>query len=191
LKAGLNKPTLIVGGIVVILLASAAYVSGRLLTGQGLAWLSQSGQGVSLDGGNSNGVHIDRGDVRPAKELPQAPADIDGIFDYRQDNSIFVGTGNFNVRVQADQSGKVETGSHYDGPLVEVVVTSQTAVYEDVTMQQFNGPPADGQKIQQVLESGSLDDMVESSGITVWGKRTGDRIIADVLVYLSPVFKRK
>jgi len=186
----MKKPTLIIGGIIVLLLTGAAYVGGRLLNGQGLPWLSLGGQGF-FPGGNSNGVRIDRSDIRPAKELPQTPADVDGIFDHRQDNSIFVGTGNFNVRVQADQSGKVETGSHYDGPLVEVVVTSQTKVYEDVTMQQYNGPPPDGQKIQQVLEPGSLDSIGESSGVTIWGKKTGDRIIADILVYLSPVFKRK
>ena len=186
----MKKPTLIIGGIIVLLLTGAAYVGGRLLNGQGLPWLSLGGQGF-FPGGNSNGVRIDRSDIRPAKELPQTPADVDGIFDHRQDNSIFVGTGNFNVRVQADQSGKVETGSHYDGPLGEVVVTSQTKVYEDVTMQQYNGPPPEGQKIQQVLEPGSLDSIGESSGVTIWGKKTGDRIIADILVYLSPVFKRK
>jgi len=186
----MKKPTLIIGGIIVLLLTGAAYIGGRLLNGQGLPWLSLGGQGFS-PGGNTNGVRIDRGDIQPAKELPQTPADVDGIFDHRQDNSIFVGTGNFTVRVQTDKSGKVETGSHYDGPLVEIVVTSQTSVYQDVTMQQFNGPPPEGQKIQQVLESGSLDEIGESSGIMVWGKKTGDRIIANILVYISPVLKRK
>jgi hypothetical protein len=178
-----------IGGIIlIILLAGAAFVGARMLNGQELPGISP---GMFLGGGNSNGVRIDRGEIQPAKELPQTPADVDGIFDHRQDNSLFVGTGNFTVRVQADRSGKAETASHFDGPLIEIVVTSQTAVYEDVTMQQFNGPPPEGQKIQQVLELGSLDGIGESSGITVWGKKTGDRVIADVLVYLSPVFKRK
>lgn len=187
----MKRTTLIIGGIVVFLLAGAAYVGGQWLNGQGLSWLSLGGQPFSLGGNIGNGGRIDRGDIQPAKELPQTPADIDGIFDHRQDNSIFVGTGNFNVRVQADKSGKVETASHYDGSLIEIVITSQTAIYEDVTMQQFNGPPPEGQKIQQVLESGSLANIGESSGITVWGKKTGDRVIADILVYQSPVFKRK
>ena len=185
----MKKPTPIFAGIVLILLlAGAVFIGARLLNGQGLPGISP---GMFLGGGNGNSVRIDRGDIQPAKELPQTPADVDGIFDHRQDNSIFVGTGNFNVRVQADKSGKVETGSHYDGPLIEVVVTSQTKVYEDVTMQQFNRSPPEGQKIQQVLETGSLDNLVESSGITVWGKKTGDRVIANILVYLSPVFRRK
>jgi hypothetical protein len=184
-----KNPRLMIGGVIlIILLAGAVFVGARMLNGQGLPGISP---GMFLGGGNSNGVRIDRDDIQPAKELPQAPADVDGIFDHRQDNSLFVGTGNFSVRVQADKSGKVETGSHYDGPLIEVVVTAQTTVYEDVTMQQFNGPPPEGQKIQQVLEPGSLDGISQSSGLTIWGKRTGDRIIADVLVYLSPVFKRK
>lgn len=180
---------LVIGGItLIILLAGAAFVGARMFNGQGLPGISP---GMFLAGSNRNGVHIERDDIQPAKELPQTPADVDGIFDHRQDNSIFVGTGNFAVRIQADGSGKVETGSHYDGPLIEIVVTSQTKIYEDVTMQQFNGPPPEGQKIQQVLEPGSSDGIGESSGVTVWGKKTGDRIIADVLVYLSPVFKRK
>jgi len=185
----MKKLILIIGGIILILfLASSAFVGARLLDGQGLPGIPSS---RFLGGGNSNGVHISRSDIRPAKELPPTLADVDGIFDHRQDNSIFVGTGNFAVRVQADESGKVETASHYDGPLIEIVVTSQTTVYEDVTMQQFNGPPPDGHKIQQVLEPSSLDGISESSGITVWGKKTGNRIIANVLVYLSPFFKRK
>ena len=185
----MKKPKLMIGGVIlIILLAGAAFVGARLLNGQGLPGISP---GMFLGGGTSNGVRIDRGDIQPAKELPQTPADVDGIFDHRQDQSIFVGTGNFTVRVQADKSGKVETASHYDGPAIEVVVTSQTTLYEDVTIRQFNGPSPGGQKIQQVLESGSLDGIGESSGITVWGKKTGDRILADVVVYLIPVFKRK
>src|SRR5689334_2238730 len=98
----MEKPTLIIGGIIVLLLTGAAYVGGRLLNGQGLPWLPIGGQGFSPEG-NSNGARIDHGDIQPAKELPQTPADVEGIFDHRQDNSIFVGTGNFNLRVQAGQ----------------------------------------------------------------------------------------
>ena len=185
----MKHPKLMIGEMILIILFSgAAFVGARMLNGQGLPGISP---GMVLGDGNSNGVRIDRDDIQPAKELPQTPAEVDGIFDHRQDNSIYVGTGNFAVRVQADKSGKVETASHYDGPLIEIVVTSQTTLYEDVTMQPFNGAPPEGQKIQQVLEPGSLDSIGESSGITVWGKKTGDRIIADVLVYFSPVFKRK
>jgi hypothetical protein len=58
-------------------------------------------------------------------------------------------------------------------------------------MRQFDGPPPEGQKIQQTVEEGSLDDVGQSSMLTVWGKKTGDRFIAEVLVYSPPAFIKK
>jgi hypothetical protein len=136
-------------------------------------------------------VRINLDDIQPAKELPQVPADVRGLFDHRQDNSIFIGTGKVTVGVERDQSGKVETSSHHDGPVVEVVVTAQTKIFKDVTMGQFDGPPPEGQKIQQVLESGSSDEIGQASLITVWGKKTGDRFIAEIVVYSPPGFTTK
>ncbi len=156
----MKKTILITGGIVMLalLLAGAAFVGGRLFNGQGLA------------GRSSNG----RLDIQPAEELPLASADVGGMFDHRQDNSIFVSTG------------KITTG-----PTVEVVVTSQTTIYYDVTFRQFTGRPPQGQKIQQVVEPGSLDGIGQDSAILVWGRKTGDRFIADVLVYEPPAFSIK
>jgi len=74
---------------------------------------------------------------------------------------------------------------------VEIVVTSQTKIYKDVTMRQFNGPPPEGQKIQQIVEPGSTDEIGQASLLTVWGKKTGDRFIAEVLLYSPPGFATK
>ncbi len=90
------------------------------------------------------------------------------------------------MTVMKDQSGQVHTSASHSGPVVEVVVTSQTKVYKDVTMNQFNGPPPQGQTIQQVVEPGSLDEVGPDSTLTVWGRQTGDRYIADVLVFTPP-----
>ncbi len=190
----MKKPILVIGGIVglVLLLAGAAYVGGRLLNGQGLPGFSLGGPGMFLGGGNGKQqVRINSKDFIPAKELPQTAAIAKGVFVRRQDNSIFVGTGNIRLSVQKDRSGNVQSSADHDGPTVEVVVTGQTTVYEDVTMQQFDGPPPQGQKIQQVVQPGSLDGLGDSSVITVWGRKTGDRIIADVLVYSAPAFIKK
>jgi hypothetical protein len=183
----MKKRILIIGGIVVLvlLLAGAAFVGGQLVNGQGLPGLS-SGPEVSTGPGGQMSVRIKPGDIQPAKELPQTPADVRGLFDHRKDNSIFVGTGNVTMAVTKDQSGNVQTSASHSGPIVEVVVSPQTKVYRDVTMQQFNGPPPAGQKIQQVVEPGSQDEVGQYSTITAWGKKTGDRIIADVLVYTPP-----
>ncbi len=190
----MKKPVYIIGGIVllVLLLAGAAYVGGRLLNGQGLPGFSAGGPGMFLGGGNGKQqVRFSSKDFLPAKELPQTPALAKGVFVRRQDNSIFVGTGNVRLTVQKDNSGNVQSSADHDGPTVEVVVTGQTTIYEDVTMQQFSGPPPQGQKIQQVVQPGSLDGLGDSSTITVWGRKTGDRIIADVLVYSAPAFIKK
>ncbi len=176
----MKKRILIIGGILVLvaLLAGAAFVGGQLLTGQGLTTLASSGGGHHPD-------------FQPAKELPQTPANAEGIFDHRKDNSLFVGTGRVRKVPQTDQSGDVTVSLTHDGPTVEVVVTPQTTVYKDVTMQQYNGgrpPPRDSGTItvRQVVEPGSPDEISENCQIAVWGNKTGDRLIASTLVYWPP-----
>src|SRR6266508_3197058 len=190
----MKKNILITSGIVVLVLvlAGAAYIGARLLNGQGLPGLSSGGPQVFTNPDGGQTVRINSDDIQPAKELPQTPADVRGVFDHRQDNSIFIGTGQVSISVGVDdKTGEAQTSSSHDGPTVGVVVTTQTKIYQDVTMSQFNGPPPEGQKIQQVLEEGSLDEIGQASMITVWGKKTGDRFIADVLVYTSPDFVTK
>ncbi len=188
----MKKSILIIGGVIlIVLLAGAAFIGARLLNGQGLPLVSSGGPIVSLGKGGENSVRINADDIQPAKELPKIPADVRGLFDHRQDNSLFIGTGKVTIGVKRDQAGNVEPPSSHDGPVVEVVVTAQTKVYRDVTMKQFNGPPPQGQKIKQVLEEGSLDEVGQASMLTVWGKKTGDRFIAEILVYSPPAFTTK
>ncbi len=192
--AGSRKKGILIGtgvGVLILLLAGAAFIGGRLLNGQGLPGLSSGGPIFSIGPGGGKSIRFSPGDILPAKELPQTPADVSGLFDHRQNNSFFVGTGNFTMRVMKDQSGQVHTSASHSGPVVEVVVTNQTKIYKDVTMQQFNGPPPQGQKIQQVVQPGSLDEIGQSSMMTVWARKTGDRYIADVLVYSPPAFITK
>ncbi len=185
----MKKRILIIGGIVVLVavLAGAAFVGAQLLAGQGQPGVSSGVQVFTGPGGGTAFRTRNIDNRQPAKELPQTPADARGVFDHRQDNSIFVGTGNATFTAQKDQSGHVQISSSHDGPTVEVVVTPQTIVYKDVTLQQYIGKPHPNGRVQQVVEPGSLDDLSTSSTITAWGKKTGDRIVADVLVYLVPV----
>jgi hypothetical protein len=175
----MKKRILIAGGIVVlvVLLAGAAFVGGQLLTEQGLP-------GQASSGGNGRNQNI------PAKELPQTPADVSGVFDHRQDNSIFVGTGQVGKMATTDQSGQVHFSLTHTGPTIEVVVSPQTKVYRDVTSQQYTDQQLRNESVQQVVEPGSLDEVGQPSIVTAWGKKTGNRIIADVLVYTPPPVQR-
>ncbi len=192
----MKKRILIVSGVVVLVLvvAAAAFVGGQLLNGQGLpAGASSDGSKMMLSTNGPGGKGNVSFQLQPAKELPQVPADAQGIFDHRQDNRIFVGTGNVRMAVMKDQSGNVTTSASHTGPTVEVIVSPRTTVYRDVTLKQFNGEPPSGMNtVQQVVETGSLDEVGQNSNITAWGKKTGDRIDADVLVYTpSPVLQAR
>ncbi len=175
----MSKRILIIGGalLFVVLLAGAAFVGGQLLNGQGLSGLGLAGGPGSKPGANVNVI-------QPAKELPQTAADASGLFDHRKDNSIFVGPN--PVRMGVSVRRLLQTPSSDRGPSIEVVFSPQSIVYKDVTEQQYNGPPPSGQKIQQEVEPGRIEEIGEGSVITAWGKKTGDRIIADVLVYTRP-----
>ena len=189
----MKKRNLIISGVIVlvVLLATAAFVGGKLLNGGKLPF--GPGGGLLSFGGNSGNIRTNFSPkIKPAAELPQTPADANGIFDHRQDNSLFVGTGKVQVQVQAGPNGSVGSSTH-DGPTIEVVVTTRTVVYRDTTMDQFNGQslPNGSPTIQQVLEPGTLDELGQGSLITVWGRKTGNRLIADVLVYTQPDFVTK
>jgi hypothetical protein len=184
----MKRKILILSGILVLvlLLGGAAYIGGRLLNGQGLpaAW---SGLPFLGGGGNGQPVEISGDDIQPAEELPQTLPDERGAFESRQGKSIFIGTGMGIIGVEVNKdTGEVNTGSSHAGPTIEVVVTTQTTIYKDVTMRQFNGQPPEGQKIQQVVEPGSLDEIGQSSMVWVWGRKSGNRIIAEVLLYENP-----
>jgi hypothetical protein len=142
----------------------------------GGAWTA--GQGLSQNG---EAFQIE---FLPAPELPTTPPEVNGIFTRRDDNSLFVGTGAITFAIAAGPGEAPESSSSYDGPEVEVVVTSQTQVYRDAT---FNaGPPSEGGEIQQKVEPGDIEEIGSDSALTVWGKKSGDRVIAEVLMYSSP-----
>jgi hypothetical protein len=160
--------------VLVLVLAGAAFVGAQLLTGQGLPEQASSG-------GSSN---------IPAKELPQTPADVSGVFDHRKDNSIFVGTGQVGKMVTTDRSGQVHASLTHTGPTIEVVVSPQTKIYRDATSQHYSDQQLRNERVQQVVEPGSLDEVGQPSIVMAWGKKTGDRIIADVLLYTPPPVQR-
>jgi hypothetical protein len=189
----MKKPILIIGGAIalIVLLVAAAFVGGKLLGGGSLQ-IGGGGGPISLSSNNGNRSVQFSPHIKPAAQLPQTQPDASGIFDHRQNNSVFIDTGKVQVQVQPGPNGSVGSSTH-SGPTIEVVVTNRTLLYRDATMDQYNGKalPNGSPTIQQVLEPGTLDDLGQGSMLTAWGQKTGNRFIADVLVYTMPDFITK
>ncbi len=157
----------------VLLLGGAALVGKRLQNGRGPA---PNAETALLDSGDKGLAVETYLDPLKASALPQAPRDVEGVFVRREDNSIFVGTGNLIYRATQNPDGELEKSINYDGTVIEIVRTHDTVIYRDVTS--TGGV--------QTVEPGSLDEIGAQTVLTVWGQRRGDRVVAQVLVYRNP-----
>ena len=171
----MNKKLYFTLGILILVLAAAAFVAGRLLTRgvSPLALFGPAGDGIS---------------ILPAEELPKTPPDVEGLFVERQDNTIIVED---DQPVGDPVSGSpVGTGG---GPKLEVFITAETLVYHDTTELPARRPTGDDPRvIQQTMEEGTLDNLIPSQSlIRVWGRKSGDRVIAEVMVYIDLVTFQK
>jgi hypothetical protein len=183
-----NKKLIFIMAILTLVVGAAAFIGGRML--------NQKASPVGLGGppgSTNNSVSVQ---IIPAKELPKTPPEVRGSFVERKDNTIVVtsapletGGGGVVVDSQSSESGDEESLTSKEmpsGPQVEVVVTSETIIYRDAT--DFSEPPTgENQTIQEIVGEGTLDDLSADSMIRVWGRKSGDRIIAEILFYSSPV----
>ncbi len=175
----MNKKLYIILGIVIFVVATAAFVAGRML--------NRRVSPLGLFGPADDGISI-----LPAEELPKTPPEVEGLFVERQDNIIIVQGGGPNV----ENPRGVEVGSpeHLSGGLKsEVVITTETILYRDTTQPPLRRPSGDDPRVlQQTVEEGTLDDLNNSQSLVmVWGRKSGDRIIAEVLVYSNSVYLQK
>ena len=178
-----NKRMILIMGVLVLLVGAAAFVAGRMLNGQ----VNPLGLFGFRGGGDVMTVQVN---VIPAEELPKTRAEVVGLFVERQDNTIVVSS----IHLKSGGGGVVVgAGSPVDmnsGPKVEIVITNETTIYREMT--DLSGlPPGEHESIQQTVEESTLDDLNSQSMVMVWGRKSGDRIIAEVLFYSNPVmFKR-
>ena len=177
----------IIGIGLIVLLAAAAFMAVKYFTQPG--GISANGQGgniISVDGpgGQAQTFALD---IKPAEELPATQPNEMGMFVERKDNSIFIGTGDVSVTAKADPGQEPQIDSSFSGPKVEVVISSGTVVYKDTTELDPENP---GAQVQQTVELSTIDEMTEQSSITVWGRKVGDRIIADIIVFSTPFMIR-
>ena len=181
-----NKRMILIMGVLVLLVGAAAFIGGRMLNQK----VGPVGPGGPIgSGGGSFSINI-----VPAEELPKTPPEVTGPFVERKDNTIIVSSvpldagGDGVVLENGGGEGKSLTPKDMpSGPKVEVVVTSETTIYRDTT----KASSGEHETIQQTVGEGTLDDLNSQSMVRVWGRKSGDRIIAEVLFYSSPVvFKR-
>ena len=188
-----NKRLFVILGIIVVIVGATAFLAGRMLNGKA----GPLGLGMPLGGRDVMSFAIQ---VTPAPELPTTEPVTRGLFVQRKDNSIFVSAismdaGGKGVVVQADGGGDGNgepsvSGPKPDGPQKEIVITSDTIIYLENTDMGEPKPQANI-VVQQTVTEGSLDDLTSQSFVTVWGRKSGDRIIAEVLFISNPViFKR-
>jgi hypothetical protein len=189
-----NKKLIPIIGILVVVIGAAAFIGGRMLN-QGVSPLGLIGLGGPMGGKGMMAFSIN---VIPAEELPRTEPEVIGLFVERQDNTIVVSSlplkaGGGGAVVMESNGGEVVAGKRVDensGPKVEIVVTNETTIYRETT--EIGKPqPGENQTVQQTVEESTLDDLNSDSMITVWGRKTGDRIIAEVLFYSNPVMIKK
>ena len=189
-----NKKMIVGLGILIVVVGVAAFVGGRLLNQR----VGPMGMGLPMGNGDIMSVSIQ---VTPAAELPTTQPAVIGSFVERKDKTIVIqsvsmgaGKGGGVVVQSGGGEGEAVAGSPLDsdGPKVEVVITSDSTIYLETT-QPPSAPPTSGENLvlQQTVVEGSLDDLTPQSFVTVWGRKSGDRIIAEIVFISNPVmFKR-
>ncbi len=178
-----KKIVFIVGGVLVVaLLAGGAFMAMRLVNAKAQGAAGIGGLMQFTGGGGKGSVYFKQ---IPASELPKQAADLRGLVTSVQNNSIYV--------AQADKiqmaviNGVQQQQPTPSGPSTEVVVSKDTKIYRDVTMENFQSPStASGTvQIQQKLDPADISAITANSYVQVWGQRRGDRINADVVVVMG------
>lgn len=168
-----SKKLILILGVLILFVSAAAFTGGMLL--------NQRSNPVDL---GAAFVGDFRSMIVPAPELPITPPEVTGPFVERQDNTIIVetkslGTGGIVSASPADTKNQ-------SGPQVEVVVTNETIIYGETT-NPSEPLSTENHTIQQTVKPATLDDLDSQAMLMVWGRKNGDRIIAQVLMYSDTV----
>jgi hypothetical protein len=179
------------GLVLLVIVVAGAYTAVRLLAQPEEPAAAGGGARVMqtvMDDGN--GPVSVQTTFLPAPELPAEPPAAAGVVLSRQDNSVILGTGNIDVRVEVeiDANTGQETRSvipRTDGPELEIIIGPDTVLYRDVTDFEAGMPAESGEReLQQVVRpAGSADEIESQMEMSVWGERRGDRVIAAVVVF--------
>ena len=151
-----NKNLYIILGVAILIVGMAAFVAGKLLN-SGLTGQDQVSH------------------VTPAPEIPTTTPELSGLLVERKDNSVILQTVSFDPGSGwrlGESNAPMDSSS---GPRVEVIVTGETIIYRD----NFEFGQS---SIQQTVEETTLDYLDSQMLITVWGRKNGERVIAELLL---------
>ena len=169
-----NKKLVLVTGILVLMVGAAAFVVGRLFSRDvnPVASGEPPGGGPAFTASSSN-------NITPAAELPGTSPEVTGLYVETKDHTMIIQAASFDPGIGGILGDSVDVDS---APKVEILMTAKTTIYRDTT--QVSVSAAGGNvAIQQTVEESTVDDLVPPTMITVWGRGSGDRIVADVLVF--------
>lgn len=187
--------------LAVALLAGAAFMAMRLLNTKAADGTGSLLAGLGSPGGGSNSVAIEI-HMTPAPEVPTTRADIVGQVVNIKDNSLFVsdmakGGGiegqTVVIEGKAVSGGGPSTSDNGptatpSGPVTEVVVSKETLIYRDTSMENVPKPSGSGtttMSIQQKVVPADITQITPNSLVQVWGQKRGDRLIADTIVVMG------
>jgi hypothetical protein len=182
----IKKVFLVIGGILIVaLLAGGAFMTMRLLNAKAQNFAGGKGNMSFSSAGGPGGAKSVMIKLKPAPELPTQAADLRGLITDIQDNSLYVAQMN-NIQVSVSNGKTQMLQPTPAGPYTEVVVSKDTKIWRDVTMEdnkQPSGGTADQPvEIQQKVEASDISAIAAGSFAQIWGQRRGDRLIADTIV---------
>jgi len=162
-----NKKLHLGFGMAILLIGIAAFLAGRMFNSR-VSPVAQGGPVLK----SQRFTFSSTNKVTPAPELPATRPEIVGLYAEMIDNRM-------TVQIVADHGGIVGDSSVdvNSAPKVEVIITSKTTIYRDVSqLIEFSADT------QQQVEESTLDYLNPPTMINVWGNRGGDRIVAKVLL---------
>ena len=154
------------GGLILFaLLAGAAYTAGRLIAGETLFPPRDVVFGPDTDI-----------ELLPPAQVPGTPPQLEGPFQRRQDNSLFIARA-----ATGGPGGPVDAAG---GTTIEVVITHDTLIYADVTSLPSPGDVIEGGMLRlQAKQVDTIEEIGDGMILMVWGEWQGDRLIATVIYY--------
>jgi hypothetical protein len=170
-----SRNSWLVVGVVAAVVAALVFAGGAFAVGR-LSAPGRGGEGEGFSGQRPNFQ------IEPAQELPTTAPNVRGLVTKRASNTLSIGQRNGDF-------GSIGSNGGGNTTTVDVIVTSDTTIYHDITQTNFNGQPPSG-AIQQKVEPSALDSISTNSRVTVWGDQNTNQITAKVLVYTDPFASR-